>query len=668
MKQVLEDFYERELANFVDVARDFARRYPAEAGRLVADPGRVVDPHLDRFIEGFALLSGRIHHKLDSDFPELTEALLQVLYPHLLNPIPSMSVAQFSLNAQTLGQHRGLVIPKHTQLRTRPIGNPPIPCRWRTGYLVHLWPIRLTQAQILRSYFPTGYPIPPRTQAVLVLQFECLGPWRFSDLAVDRMRFGLSGVRQVIANLYETLFNHTLQVGFRSLDAEGSREVLLLPPTECLFQVGFEREEGLVPLPAESFLGQRLLLEFMSCREKFWFVDLGGWPQMAQAGFGKKVEVVCFLNRLENNLEQGVSAQTFLAGCTPVINLFDKSAEPLALTQRTFEYRVVPSRTQPMGMEVMSVDSVTALDPGRGHIDMEPFYARDFNATLAHNETLARRASEGTSTRRASEGSSTQRANEGEEAVLEDYAFWFAHRRASYVEDDRGTEVYLSLVDSGFEPRRPADAVLHIKTTCSNRDWPARFQRGGEALYLEQDASPLALDSQHQTSKAEGSLGPIVCLFQPTVPLRPPLRRSTYWRLLAQNNLNHSSLCDSLDGRAALQEMLRLCNFAEPEVVPQLAAVNHEIIEGISAIQCRPILGRVSQGAQIGTCRGLEVTLEFDERRYVGVGAFLFACVLERYLAYHAGLNSFSQLIAKTKQAQGYFKKWPPRAADRPLR
>ncbi|MCI0376983.1 MAG: type VI secretion system baseplate subunit TssF, partial [Gemmataceae bacterium] len=356
-------------------------------------------------------------------------------------------------------------------------------------------------------------------------------------------------------------------------------------------------------------------------------------------------------------------AQTFLAGCTPVINLFDKSAEPLAVTQRTFEYRVVPSRTEPMGMEVMSVDSVTALDPGRGHIDMEPFYSRDFNATLARNETLARSASEGTLNRSASKG-----AGERTDSDPEDYAFWFAHRRASYVEEDRGTEVYLSLVDSGFEPRRPADAVLHIKTTCSNRDWPVRFQRGGEALYLEQDESPLALESRLPLARGEESLGPIVCLFQPTAPLRPPLRRSTYWRLLAQNNLNHASLCDPLDGGAALQEMLRLCNFAEPQIAPQLAAVNHEIIEGISAIHCRPILGRVSQGAQIGVCRGLEVTLEFDERRYVGVGAFLFACVLERYLAYYAGLNSFSQLIAKTKQAQGYFKKWPPRAADRPLR
>src|SRR5437660_12417425 len=100
MSHPLEDYYESELAVFGDqahgaLARDFARRYPAEAGRLIPDVDRPADPHLERFIEGFALLTGRLHHKLESEFPELSEALLQTLYPNFLTPLPSMSIAQF---------------------------------------------------------------------------------------------------------------------------------------------------------------------------------------------------------------------------------------------------------------------------------------------------------------------------------------------------------------------------------------------------------------------------------------------------------------------------------------------------------------------------------------------------------------------------------------------
>ncbi|MEI7688314.1 MAG: type VI secretion system baseplate subunit TssF, partial [Planctomycetota bacterium] len=83
----LETYFERELAFLAEYREAFQKRYPAEAGRLVPDRTRVPDPHLDRFIEGFAALSGRIHHKLDSELPELTEALGQVMYPHLLRPI-----------------------------------------------------------------------------------------------------------------------------------------------------------------------------------------------------------------------------------------------------------------------------------------------------------------------------------------------------------------------------------------------------------------------------------------------------------------------------------------------------------------------------------------------------------------------------------------------------
>ena len=57
---------------------------------MLLEPTSSGDPHIERMIESFALLSGRIHHKLDDEFPELTDALLSVLYPHYLAPIPSM--------------------------------------------------------------------------------------------------------------------------------------------------------------------------------------------------------------------------------------------------------------------------------------------------------------------------------------------------------------------------------------------------------------------------------------------------------------------------------------------------------------------------------------------------------------------------------------------------
>src|SRR5918994_7577472 len=95
MSQDLYGYYERELIFIRQLAQDFAKQYPGAAGRLLLEPNRSVDPHVERLIEAFALLTGRVHHKIDDEFPELTDALLSILYPHYLTPIPSMAVVQF---------------------------------------------------------------------------------------------------------------------------------------------------------------------------------------------------------------------------------------------------------------------------------------------------------------------------------------------------------------------------------------------------------------------------------------------------------------------------------------------------------------------------------------------------------------------------------------------
>ena len=95
MSQALWPYYERELRFIRRLAGDFARQYPREAGRLGLEADRSTDPHVERLIEAFALLAARVQHKLDDDFPELTDALLGVLYPHYLAPLPSVAMVQF---------------------------------------------------------------------------------------------------------------------------------------------------------------------------------------------------------------------------------------------------------------------------------------------------------------------------------------------------------------------------------------------------------------------------------------------------------------------------------------------------------------------------------------------------------------------------------------------
>src|SRR5438477_5367565 len=210
MSRTLYHYYERELTFIRQFAQEFAKQYPAAASRLLLEPNRSTDPHVERLIEAFALLTGRIQHKLDDEFPELTTALLGVLYPHYLAPIPSMAIVQFDLDPARGRLPEGFLIDRHSRLRTKPVND--LPCKYRTGYPVTLWPVRVVEAQLMPPPFPRGMSSPRGTAAALRIRLEVLGGMKFADLALDALRFYLKGEAETVALLYELLFNNVLQV------------------------------------------------------------------------------------------------------------------------------------------------------------------------------------------------------------------------------------------------------------------------------------------------------------------------------------------------------------------------------------------------------------------------------------------------------------------------
>jgi type VI secretion system protein ImpG len=613
MNESLYANYERELLFIRQMAQEFARQYPAAAGRLLLEPNRSTDPHVERLIESFALLAGRIRQKLDDDFPELTSAMLSVLYPHYLAPIPSAAVVQFELDPARAQLPRGYRIERGARLRTQPVSG--VPCRYRTAYPVTLWPISVSEVQFIPPPFPGRLKPPPRTAGLLRVQLDTMSNLRFADLSLERLRLYLSGDGQLVGTLYETILNHTLQVVMRS--TEGG-EAVVLDPAECLTPAGFEREEALLPYPDQSLPGYRILTEFFAFAPKFWFVDVTGWERLRAVGAGRRVELLLFCNRTTPLLEQGVDNSTIRLGATPVVNLFEQTAEPIVLNQTTYEYRIVPDVAQRHGLEVYSVQSVSSTDPATGvTTEYQPFYSY-----------------------RHGVGRQDQRT------------FWHTVRRAATASDDPGTEVYLNLVNLDFQPQLPAESVLVVRTLCTNRGLPLQLQRLGERVRFDLEGSaPLAR---------------IRTLRTPTPAIRPPTKHGYYWRLISHLNLNHLALSGQ-DGHAVLRELLALYDFPATSGTEQQSAIAQQLIEGVVGLSARRITGRIGRGVSAGFCRGLEITLELDEEKYVGTGAYLFASVLERFFALYASINSFTQLVLRTRQEQGEIKRWRPRAGEQPL-
>jgi len=605
MADDLLTFYERELSFLRQMGAEFAVKYPKIAARLLLESDATEDPHVERLVQAFAFLAARVHHKIDDEFPEITESLLNVLYPHYLAPIPSVSIVQFILDPDQGKITSGYDIAKHSTLYSQPVDGSP--CRFRTCYPVKLWPLQVEVAALESVDSRLGV-LPRAAVGLIRLELRCLSGIKFAELELDRLRFFLHGEGPLTHALYELLFNNVVEVRVRPVKTDGKLPDVSLP-ANSIHPVGFGSDEGLLPYGPRSFLGYRLMQEYFSFPDKFLFFDLAGLDRAVQAKFGDQVEVLILLNRLPR-LDQPVTRDTFRLGCSPVVNLFSQTAEPLRLTHAQTEYQVFPDIRRQSATEVYSVDSVVSTAPGSDEItEFEPFY----------------------SFKHAVEREMQQ-------------AFWYAARRPSPKKGDNGTEVYLSFVDLNFRPTLPAAETLVIHTTCSNRDLPGKLPFGGDRGEFElEGAAPLSR---------------IRCLRKPTETLRAPLRRGTQWRIISHLALNYLSLCEG--GRDALQEILKIYDFGDSASVRQQ-------IGGIIGLTSRQIVGRPRSMPWNGFCRGLEVTLELDEEKFIGSGVFLFAAVLEKFFGLYTSLNSFTQLVAKTRQREEPLKRWPPRAGEQIL-
>ena len=125
MRDELLAYYERELTFLRQSGAEFAEKYPKIAARLLIEPDRCEDPHVERLIEAFAFLAARVHLKIDDDFPEISEALLGILYPHYVRPVPSMTVAEFNLDPEQGKLTTALSVPRGSMLYSKPSGAAP---------------------------------------------------------------------------------------------------------------------------------------------------------------------------------------------------------------------------------------------------------------------------------------------------------------------------------------------------------------------------------------------------------------------------------------------------------------------------------------------------------------------------------------------------------------
>ncbi|WP_299044430.1 type VI secretion system baseplate subunit TssF [uncultured Tateyamaria sp.] len=609
--------YEGELAYMRDMGAEFAQAYPKIAARLGMDGVEVVDPYVERLLEGVAFLSARVQLELELQYPNLTAHLLEIVYPHYLAPIPSMMVAALEPDMENAALEDGHLVPRHSELRSTLRDDDTTSCIFRTAQDVTLWPITITEAEYIDSrgeLVAAGVSRDTDARAGIRLRLSRHGQLPISELSLDNLTLFLNGREGKNWELHELLCAQVTGLVGRSTDRRSDWITML--PNGRVVPRGYDPSDALLPTPQRSFDGYRLLQEYFAMPERFHFVELQGLSMALGRAESHDVDIYILLREGNSTISAGVTAEAFTLHATPAINLFSKRCDRVHVSTADVEQHVVADRTAPLDFEIFALDNVTGIaSDGEKDVPFRPFYSSNDLTAAGDPHT-----SYYTQSRKMRQRAERERLK---------------GVRTSYL----GSELYVALVDSNQAPYGPNLDQLAVQAMVTNRDLPLLLPTGArDVFYLP-----------------EG--GPVLHISTPVSPTRPRpslAQGDTAWRLISHLSLNYISIAEdqSQDGAAALRELIGI-------YAPAGNKVLEKQLEGLVAVSTRPIVRRMADDVLSTAVRGLEISLTFDESFFEGTSVYLMGAVLERFFRKYVSINSFTETVLVTQQ-RGEIARWRP--------
>jgi len=598
-------YYNDEMRYLRNAGQLFAKRNPKIAERLAISDAVSPDPHTERLLESFAFLSAKLSMEIDERFPELANIMLRVLYPHLVNPVPSMTIAQIQPDIAKAKQAAGHVVKRHTTLFT--YSNNGVPCKFQTVYPVKLWPMKVVKADFMSRDDYVMDDISKRSAACpwfLRLTIKIQGGLSLKDLNLDDITIHFGGDMILASTIYRHIFATAKPQVLVSLGGKRARVL----PTGSLQALGFSRDETCLPVNENTTHAYHLMQEYFQLPEKYLFCKISNLSllqRMSAAVQGgdedssdnDTFELLLPVRTIESVLSKNMGPQNFLFGCTPIVNLFHKTTEPLRITQRQVEYPLIPDQRREETTQIYTVKKVIATIEGVAS-------SRELSSYFAFNS----------------------RTN-----GVEKQLYWFTRRMPPGPNGGYTNDVRISFVDANFNPVAPARQIVYAETLCTNRFLAESLPK----------LSPLQIEGA-------SPVGNIFCLKKPVAQGAAPSDGESLWRLVSQLSVNYLGLSDQTNSRReddnsslkALKHALRL--YAGSSFDKQRLAIDE-----ITGMRVKKVVRRFGDQAWRGFAEGLEVLLDLNPSAQSGHTSFLLAAVLQHYLALNVHSSSFVELALR---------------------
>lgn len=599
-------YYNRELAYLRHKGQEFGEQYPKIAGRLRISEEQIDDPHVERLLEGCAFMTAKIRQSLDNSYPQFTESLMGQLYPDYHAPIPSMSVIKLNCSNSTTS---AIDIPAGERVV---VGAPGYTdCEFRTCYATTMYPINVKACSFENAPLkPTGSKWEQDANSVLKIQISAIDQCNsIKDMGIGRLRLYLNGQTQLTLKLYQNLFQNMLGM---SIGVDGKEVVSL--SCKHLKSVGFDEKDAVVPYSKRSFIGARLLVEYLHFPEKFMFFELTDLDLSEQI-IEEKFEIWFYFKTADDWLPKQVDDESVLMGCVPIINLFKTTMEPKRILPIENEYNLSPHYRDAESSEVVSISNVTLRNWKNTYENLPSYHS----------------------------GEHTHYKNVSE-------VYWLIRRedkRWAGGFDEPGRETYVSFVDKKyqmFSPESHDNWLMDVTAECCNRNLPAKLPFGGGLPNV-------------QLPDVNDNFDSVRCLISLSDTLRPEMDESTRWQLTKLLTLNHFS---QGDGLTTLKQTLNLYAFSGATEIKA-------IMDALVQLEFVQTSGRISQRGKVGFANGVKIILTISDQILSQEQIFLLGSVLSVYFAQYAEINIYTQLQIKLKSTGGTLHIWPAQLGNKAL-
>jgi type VI secretion system protein ImpG len=611
-------FYEQELTALLQHTKQFGQRYPKIAARLGISGENVEDPHIERLIQSVSFLSARIRKKLEDEYPELTESYLQVLFPHYLRAVPSCSIAYFeysNIRTETIKNDYFRNIPRDTALYST-VTNADIRCQFNTVYDVYLSPLRISSARYESIIVPPAGArgrVHPDVSGAMSIEFDLSGFSEdgFKNHESSSVRVFIDAEASLGTQIREAIFSQTLQIVLET------NQGWIDCPKGTIKEVGFLPEDEIFEYDSRTHDTFRLLTEFFTLHEKFNFFDISIEALKKVYDFSAKKFTIKFLlplirdQFLDERLLEQIETHHFKLHCTPIVNLFKKTAVPIVEKNNKENHTVLIDLKSPDAYElydIVNIERVNTQSENTEVVECRPFYS------LYHGDSS------------------------------ENKIYWTVLCDESLVEISPGYEYAISLFDSEFNPSNSNFNALSIEVLSTNRNVPLTMQYG----------LPKGDLFEKPTDDSKESAQIIRCLRRPTKSFHfsRVKDRSTQWRFISQMNLSQASMTS--DGVSTIKEIFQIFNSGNSNHI-------QKIIDGIVSIQDfdeeKMFPGKISPSLLLG----VKIVIGIKPENFVGIGISLFAQIMSSYFVRMVHANSFSQVVIQNAETKVEIFKCPAR-------